>query len=244
MLKFSEEFELKTYQCNQFGSMKLKTLFDYFQELAGDHADKLGLGYEECISKNCAWVCSKYHVIIDKLPQLKTKISIETWPSKFIGPMGLREFIVKDAENNVLVKAVSQWVMVDLVNFKPVNIKSMFDCSSIQFGESLGVDLEKLSIDISDEFCTSEILRYDDVDVNHHVNNAVYISLIEDNLFKKLNSDFNISDIVVDFKKSAILSDDKILVRSNIVGNSSNFLLSNNDKSIDFCLAKIKFDKK
>ena len=67
MLKFSEEFELKTYQCNQFGSMKLKTLFDYFQELAGDHADKLGLGYEECISKNCAWVCSKYHVIIDKM---------------------------------------------------------------------------------------------------------------------------------------------------------------------------------
>ena len=81
MLKFSEEFELKTYQCNQFGSMKLKTLFDYFQELAGDHADKLGLGYEECISKNCAWVCSKYHVIIDKLPQLKTsliEISLET----------------------------------------------------------------------------------------------------------------------------------------------------------------------
>lgn len=241
MNKLEEKFELKTYQCNEFGFMKLRTLFDYFQELASNHADKLGLGYEACLEKNCAWVCAKYHVIINKLPKFKDIISIQTWPSKFSGPTGIREFLVKDSNENTLIKAVSQWVMIDLNRLRPTIVQNMFDCSHIEFGEDQGIILEKLSSQTETTITTQQTLRYDDVDVNHHINNAVYIALAEDNLFNNKKENIKISELSVDFKKSALLSDKQVNIKANFETNSADFTISNQDNTTDFARINMKF---
>ena len=74
----------------------------------------------------------------------KDIISIQTWPSKFSGPTGIREFLVKDSKGNTLIKAVSQWVMIDLNRLRPTIVQNMFDCTHIEFGEDQEIALEKL----------------------------------------------------------------------------------------------------
>ncbi|MBR1544722.1 MAG: hypothetical protein IJ638_02140 [Alphaproteobacteria bacterium] len=239
-MKLQEKFEIKTYQCNEFGSMKLRHLFDCFQELAGDHADKIGVGYEECLKKNCAWVCAKYHVLIDKLPKFKDKIIIETYPSKFIGPTGIREFKVTDENGNILVKGVSQWVLIDLVRLRPLIVQNIFDCSKIELEEGMEIPLDKIGAVETYDFELLKDLRYDDVDVNHHINNAVYISLAEDALFERLGKEFDVSEISVDFKKSAVLSDKKVLIKSFVDGNKCDFAITKDDGSVDFARINLK----
>lgn len=241
MNKLEEKFELKTYQCNEFGFIKLRTLFDYFQELASDHADKLGLGYEACLEKNCAWVCAKYHVVINTLPKFKDIISVQTWPSKFSGPTGIREFLVKDSDENILIKAVSQWVMIDLNRLRPTIVQNMFDCSKIEFGEDQNIVLEKLPLQTENKIITQQTLRYDDVDVNHHINNAVYIALAEDSLFDSKKENIKISELSVDFKKSALLSDKIVNIKANIETNHADFTISSQDNITDFARINIKF---
>lgn len=240
MSKLQEKFEIKTYQCNEFGKMKLRHLFDCFQELASDHADRLGVGYEECLEKNCAWVCAKYHVIIDKLPKFKDKITIETYPSKFIGPTGIREFKVFDDNGNILIKGVSQWVLIGLERLRPLIVQNIFDCSKIELEESMEIPLDKMGSVESYNFEEMKDLRYDDVDVNHHINNAIYISLCEDALFENLKQEFDVSEISVDFKKSAVLSDKKVLVKSLFVDKNCDFTIAKDDSSVDFARINIK----
>ena len=239
MSKLQENFEIKTYQCDEFGKVKLHYLFDYFQEMASDHADRLGVGYEECLKKNCAWVCAKYHVIIDKLPKFKNKITIETYPSKFIGPTGIREFKILDENGNILIKAVSQWVLIDLNRLRPLIVQNVFDCSKIELEESMEIPLEKIAAVEKYDFQELKDLRYDDVDVNHHINNAIYITLVEDILFENIKEEFDISEISVDFKKSAVLSDKKVLVKSLIDNKKCDFTVAKTEESVDF--ARINF---
>ena len=239
MSKLQEKFEIKTYQCNEFGELKLRNLFDYFQELASDHADKLNVGFKQCLEKNCAWVCAKYHVIIEKLPTFKDTITIETYPSKFIGPTGIREFRVTNEKNETLINAVSQWVLIDLIRLRPLIVQNIFDCTKIELEESLEIPLDKLSSTENYTSNTIKDLRYDDVDVNHHINNAVYIALAEDTLFKH-NEKCKIKEISVDFKKSAVLSDEKVLIKSNITNETANFTISKQDSTCDFAVINFK----
>ncbi len=238
-----ERFQIKTYQCNEFGKMKLRHLFDCFQELASDHADRLGLGYEECLKKNCAWVCAKYHVLINKLPKFKDKIIIQTWPSKFVGPTGIREFLIKDENDNVLIKAVSQWVIIDLARFRPLIAQNVFDCASLAEGDEVGLSLDKITPMTENNYMKKESLRYDDVDVNHHINNAVYIALLEDVLFDKFGKDVKVKEISVDFKKSAVLSDKEVLIKSLFGENVIDFTVSKEDGSVDFARVNMIIEK-
>ena len=238
MSKLQEKFQIKTYQCNEFGKMKLRHLFDCFQELASDHADNLGVGYEECLKKNYAWVCAKYHIIIEKLPKFKDIITIETYPSKFVGPTGIREFKVFDNTGNILIKGVSQWVLIDLNRLRPLIVQNIFDCSKIELEESMEIPLNKIdAVEYVSE--VSKDLRYDDVDVNHHINNAVYVSLAEDALFENVKREFDVNEICVDFKKSAVLADKKVLVKSNSYDRNFDCSITKEDGSVDF--ARVSF---
>lgn len=240
-----EKFEIKTYQCSEFGTFKLKTLFDYLQELASDHADKIGVGYEECLKKNCAWVCAKYHLVINSFPKLKDKISIETWPSKFVGPTGIREFVVKNDNGDILIRAVSQWVLIDIKRLRPVITQNVFDCSKIEPGEELGITLDKiLPMSNEDVQVVEHSLCYDDVDVNHHINNAVYVALIEDSLMRKIKDEYIVNEVSVDFKKSAVLSDEKVLVKSKFGEDGADFTVSSVDGKVDFARVNVKYTKK
>ena len=86
-----------------------------------------------------------------------------------------------------------------------------------------------------------ETLRYDDVDVNHHINNAVYIALAEDNLFNNKKENIKISELSVDFKKSALLSDKQVNIKANFETNSADFTISNQDNTTDFARINMKF---
>ena len=85
-----------------------------------------------------------------------------------------------------------------------------------------------------------ENLRYDDVDVNHHINNAVYVALAEDALFDIVGN-CQVREISIDFKKSAVISDKVVSVKSFVNGNIADFSISKDDDSADFARVNIVF---
>lgn len=121
----------------------------------------------------------------------------------------------------------------------------MFDCSKIEPGEELGITLDKiLPMSNEDVQVVEHSLRYDDVDVNHHINNAVYVALIEDSLMRKIKDEYIVNEVSVDFKKSAVLSDEKVLVKSKFGEDSADFTVSSVDGKVDFARVNVKYTKK
>ena len=110
---FEKEFELRISDFDCFDKIKPSVILDFFQDVAGEHADILSVGFNDLIKKDLIWVLvrTKYEVI--KEPTLYSKIKVRTWPH----PKGRidfdRDYLILDENNNVLIKGTSKWVIVN-----------------------------------------------------------------------------------------------------------------------------------
>ena len=152
MDKITCAYHIKSYECDRSGTLRLLTLMNIFQDTADSHASNIGVGIEHCQAHGLAWVGSNYQIEINRLPAWHENITVQSWPAveKILG--AVRDFIIRDEEGKEIIRASSQWVLE----------------------RALKTDFARLP-DPEREDCREVFkIRYDDIDVNHHVNNAVY----------------------------------------------------------------------
>lgn len=171
--KLVKERQLKTYQCDRYGFLRPVALMNKLQGLAGTHADMLGVGREYCASHNIAWVLTHMFVDIVDMPRAEEKLVYSTWPSVTSAVRSERDFEVKDANGKLKLRAISQWVLIDLHTRRPVRITDF-----LPDWQGLPERVWDREFDKGTDFIPTKICvmacRYDDIDVNQHVNNSVY----------------------------------------------------------------------
>lgn len=162
--------------------MKLSSLFSYFQDVAGLAVDELGIGINTLQSKfNVMWALIRIRVDIIQMPVWYEDITIETWPQS---PKRLefeRDYIVRDMDGNIMVKAVSTWVIMDVdtrrlqpskviaIDYPPFKEERAIDCKLGKFKDFGHLEL-----------AYKKDIKYSDLDVNGHLNNAKYVDYITD----------------------------------------------------------------
>ena len=122
MEKFEKEFQIRSYECHKNGYLRLLTLMNILQDAADLSATSLGFGFDFCIKSALAWVGVNYHLKIHRLPMFHEKIKVQTWPSGENKFMALRDFVVFDDEKREIIKATSQWVLIDIAKKRPVSL--------------------------------------------------------------------------------------------------------------------------
>ena len=172
--KFKKEYLVKSYEADAHGFLRIMALMNILQDAADGSAIELGFGFENCWQKGVSWVGSNYLVEINRLPKIHEKFIIETWPAEAKLWGAIRDFVVYDEEGNILMKASSQWVLVDINRKRPVPLAKYFE-------EYKAIDERAINVDFSrtepfDGYNREQIfkVRFDDIDINNHVNNAVY----------------------------------------------------------------------
>jgi len=171
--KMIETHILKSYQCDRYGFMRPIMLMNELQGLAGKHADMLGAGRDVCFSKGVAWVVTHMFIDIIEMPTAKEKLVYSTWPSVSGAVRSERDFEIRDENGNLKIRAISQWVLIDLQTRRPVRITDYFP-------EWTGLP-ERIwdrEFNKCEDFIPTKshvmACRFDDIDVNQHINNAVY----------------------------------------------------------------------
>lgn len=96
-------------------NLKCSKLFEYFQDTASEAADRLGAGVDTLDEKySVAWVLTRIRVEFTRIPGLNESITVSTWPH----PPGKlefeRDFTVTDENGDVIIRAVSAWVIIDV----------------------------------------------------------------------------------------------------------------------------------
>ena len=174
MKKYEKIYQIKTYEADKNGVLRIPTLLNIFQDDADGSACELGLGMEYCLERGLAWVGSNYHIKINRLPKIHENIKIETWPSaeKMLG--AIRDFVVYDASNNIIMIASSQWILIDFVKKRPLSLRNNLPQYQVISERALDTDFAKIA-EPENITCRKEIdIRFDDIDINNHVNNSVY----------------------------------------------------------------------
>lgn len=173
MDKLVKERQLKTYQCDRYGFLRPVALMNKLQGLAGTHADMLGAGREYCASHNIAWVLTHMFVDIVDMPRAEEKLVYSTWPSVTSAVRSERDFEIKDANGKLKLRAISQWVLIDLHTRRPVRITDFLPDWQGLPERVWDREFDKGTDFIPTKTCVMAC-RYDDIDVNQHINNAVY----------------------------------------------------------------------
>ena len=172
--KFINEYDIRTYECDSNNNLRILTLLNIFQDMADNHAKTIGLGIDHVLAKGLAWVGANYVLDIYRLPKVHEKIRIETWPSEEKRVSAIRDFEVFGQDGQRIIAASSQWILIDFKRKRPVGLKENLPEYAILPEKALKTDFAKLpEIERVDEE-TKFRVRFDDIDMNKHVNNAVY----------------------------------------------------------------------
>jgi acyl-ACP thioesterase len=178
---WKEEFFVRSYETDCTGKFRMASLFNYFQEIAGNHVVALGIGYEVLKNLGYVWFLSRARVRVRSLPVWGDRGIMETWHVTTDGLIYIRDFRMSDTSGNVLLDASTGWLLVDTANFRPHAPDALpIPLPVNDNGRALDEPLKKLLPVRGMRPAYERSVLLSDLDVNNHVNNARYLDWIFD----------------------------------------------------------------
>ena len=80
LLTFKKNFTLTNGMFDEHYGIKPYAILDIFQRVAGDHADKLGIGTLYCEKNNYAWILARQEVYLYNNPNPTETVIVRTFP--------------------------------------------------------------------------------------------------------------------------------------------------------------------
>lgn len=184
--------------------LELSSIINYFQDCTTFQSEDLKIGIDFLNEQKRAWIMNGWQIIIDRFPTLCETITIGTWAYGFDTIYGYRNFIIKDEQDQICVRANSIWVYMDLLQYRPTKLSE--DVTKLyKFEEKLDLDYAPRKIKIPDCLTTHDtfLITASQLDMYNHVNNSQYIKMAENFLPKN----FPVKQLRAEYKKSAHLGD-------------------------------------
>ncbi len=168
-------YAIRSYECDQNNNMRLVTVMNILQEAAVKDAANRGFGMEFCLKNNMTWVGNDYVIEILRMPQVDELIEVATWPSAEDKMSACRDFIITDAAGKVVIKASSRWLLISLDKKRPLPVLGHLGDDYLIEERAILTEFPKIPQIEEGALQYSFKVRYDDIDINKHINNAVYI---------------------------------------------------------------------
>lgn len=180
-LIYTRDFYVGTPDTDRWGRLKLSHVMDFVQEVATDHAGRMGASGTDLIGHGLFWAVIRHRVRITRLPRAGENIRLETWPLPATRTAYPRSVVAYDRAGNELFRAMSLWVLMDvetrgmvLPGKSGLHIEGLIRGSELELPGSLA-PRSAGDADI-------RTVRFTDLDINGHMNNCRYLDWIQDTL--------------------------------------------------------------
>lgn len=242
-LKYTQELTTKSYFVNRFGKLSTSFLFWQIQDIAWEHAEKLGFGYDNLQQSKQFWVLSRLLVKIERRPKWGEKFTVETWPAGVEGLLALRDIQFLDETGNVIIKATTSWLVLDAKTKRIIRLDELKDVpinGERVFKQSAG----KVKPVKTDQELTFTPALFNEIDINQHFNSGRYLERIIDNYSFDFHNKNELVEFEINFAKEGV-PDDKLAVKKQII-DSVNHLCSvvRENDGADLIRARLVWDKR
>jgi acyl-ACP thioesterase len=194
---------VRHHECDAAGELKLHCLIDRMQDAAAEHASTLNVGMEELAELQLIWVLSRLKVRLDRPFLLGENLEVLTYPSGIQRIFAYRCYDLK-INGERAGFAGSFWLPVNLGSGRPLNAKKILPPGIVDIPdvEKFFSDMDKLP-ECSGDIVAEYRIGAGDIDLNRHLNNAVYARWITDVLGNKFGSmSVRVSDIQLNYLSS------------------------------------------
>ncbi|WP_422485323.1 acyl-[acyl-carrier-protein] thioesterase [Gudongella sp. DL1XJH-153] len=209
MSKYWRNFTIPYYDTDKEGYIKPENILSYMAETSSWHSDSLGVGFEELSKKDYAWMLLRWEAEILEYPKAKDNVVIGTWTSSFDRFYATREFVMMDVEENIVAKATTKWVFLDIKRRRPKRIpdeiqKRYSFVEDFNFPEFTEMD------ELSGDLVESRIMRVrrSDIDNNNHVNNIRYVEWMQEGLEDGVLDSMMLHKLGIVYKKEILPGDE------------------------------------
>lgn len=177
MALFEETVKIRYSEMDCDLVLKPGAMLQFLQDLASDNAEQLNFGYSYIIKHNLAWFLLKYRLEFDDYPEGIYDLTIKTEPRGYNKMFAYRDFYISH-QGKQIGRATSTWTLVDLATKSMANSAEILASNKYMYlHDKREDDLNYGKIRLPEKFDIEKTfeVRFDDLDVNRHVNNANYI---------------------------------------------------------------------
>jgi len=205
----NDDYTVTSYETDARGKASLTTLCKFMQETAYHHAHHLGFGYEHLKKVNTFWVLSRLLIEVDRYPAWDDRITVRTWASGIEGILALRDFRFFDDSGNAFGNATTSWLILDAERRRPQRQDELKKFAHLWPKErSLSRNAEKIARLANPEPGSFFQVRYSDLDLYDHVNNAKYIQWILDSYPEQMLREMQVAAMEINFLAETKIEDE------------------------------------
>ena len=201
MNKFIQNFNIPSYNVDMSWRLKPASFMDMAQEAANQHANILGFGYDDLIASRTAWVLSRMHVEFTDTPKWREEMTLTTWHKGLNRLFFLRDFLMTDKEGNPRVKATTSWLVINLDTRRLVRDPQLLEDGTICSENVLETPADKVVMpkDAEVNLVMEHAVAYSDLDMNGHVNNAMYMQWAMNAVNYEISSEKPVKEFTINF---------------------------------------------
>lgn len=199
---YRKTYQITTNMLDCHDCLKMSTLLDVAQEVAGDHAEELGCGFETMIKQDLIWVIVRNYVEIIKKPINFNEIEVVTYPLKprFVEFNRETEFY---HDGELFAVSRSTWMVINIKDFS-VKAPDFFK----GFDDDLGYFKRRIrKLPVIEKTQLQKVkevdVLYSMLDHNGHMNNTKYVDFYLD-IFRP---EFSVKTLQIEYIKQSFLDD-------------------------------------
>ncbi len=206
--KLEKQYLIRSYEGDQNNNLRLVTCMNILQDAATTDADRRGFGMEFCQKHNMTWVGNDYVIEITRLPKVGENIKVVTWPSLSGKLAARRDFAIYDEKGELIIKSASRWLLISLDKKRPLAISEILQDYEPVEEYILETNFDKVAEPEEQAKMYQYRVRYDDIDINHHINNAVYVLWAGEAVDEEWHKTHIPLHIEVNFKKEGFIGEE------------------------------------
>ena len=178
---WTEQLKIRSYDVDFTRRATSASLCRYFLEAAWNHAEALGVGFNDLGRQGKFWVLSRLLLEVRQSPVWGGAATLRTWPRAAQSVFAMRDFEVVDNAGTRMAAGSSAWLVLDTASKRPQRLNKLLpSLTGLDGRPALGRDPEKLADGETWDKVFAATVRYSDIDVNRHVNSSRYIGWILD----------------------------------------------------------------
>ncbi len=226
-----------TNEVDMLMNATIPSILNWFQDIATQHADVLGFGYDDFKEKGHIWVLSRIHIELSELPKWKEEVKLKTWTNGVNGIFPNRNWELYMNEQKK-ISAIADWLVLDFTSRRP--LRPDFGDFEDKTEPQLATKNPTIKIAAIDDLQLLDTLRVrlNEIDMHEHVNNVVYFAWIVNALGLEWKKKYYPIEIDINYLKE-VRYPAKVEIWAN--ADRSLFSLRSENDNLEYCRMKIEW---
>ncbi|WP_423190034.1 acyl-[acyl-carrier-protein] thioesterase [Alkalibacterium sp. f15] len=207
---YKQKQSVTYYMCDRTQQLTLSMLVNLLLNVSENHSAELNRQESVIREMGFNWIVLRYEFMVARMPRYKEEVEIETFATEYNKLFTYREFIVRDSNQNELIKVKTTFALMNIENRKMARIPSeVIAPYEAAFSERIRRNSKPHEVDQIHAVQTNYSVRYFDIDANQHVNNSKYIEWLLDSLNTSFMASHQMQHGIITFDKE-VKEDDTV----------------------------------